>query len=74
MALEYPTRRGVLRVSRRGRQWIIEFEGRRRGRWKNRDDAVIAAARHTTGLPAWDQGPCWISDDPLRWRPVGESL
>ncbi len=74
MAFEYPTRRGVLRLLPSGRRWVIEFNGHRRGQWPNADEAAVAAARHRTGLANWDRAPCWISDDLLRWRPLGENI
>jgi hypothetical protein len=74
MAYEYPTRGGVLRLFRAGCQWAIEFDGRRRSRWSSPDDAVMAAVRHATGLAGWDQAQFSVSDDLLRWRPIGENL
>ena len=74
MAYEYPTSAGMLRLLRIGRRWAIEFNGSLRARWLSPDDAVAAAAHHRTGLPDWDHTRLVVSDDVLRWRPLGESL
>ena len=74
MAYEYPTRGGVLRLLRAGCQWAVEFNGRRRGQWTSPDDAVMAAVRHSTGLAEWDRTRLCVSDDLLRWRPIGENI
>jgi hypothetical protein len=71
---EHPTGGGVLRLLRTRGSWTIEFKGQRRGRWRSPDAAVLAAAGHRTGLPNWDQASFVVSDDLLRWRPLGESL
>jgi hypothetical protein len=74
MAYEYPTGGGVLRLVKAGCQWAIEFNGRRRGQWPSPNDAVQAAVRHSTGLDEWDRTRLSVSDDLLRWRPLGDSL
>jgi hypothetical protein len=65
---------GVLRLLKAGCQWAIEFNGHRQCRWTSPDDAVMAAVRHSTGVIGWDRSRFVISDDLLRWRPVGENL
>jgi hypothetical protein len=75
MAFEYPTKHGVLRLFNAGRRWVVEFDGRSAiGTWLSADDAVTAAVRHRTGLSTWDRAGLMVSDDLLRWRPVGENL
>jgi hypothetical protein len=74
MAYEYATRGGVLRLLKAGCRWAIEFNGRRRSGWASPDDAVLAAIRHSTGLEEWDRRHLSVSDDLLRWRPIGENL
>ncbi len=74
MAFEYPTRAGVIRLLRVGQRWTIEFGGGRGHQWATPDAAVMAAVRHATGLQRWDQAPICVSDDLLRWRPIGENL
>jgi hypothetical protein len=74
MAFEYPTEAGLLRLLKVGRRWTIEFNGSLCGRWPSPDDAVAAAVRHRTGLLGWDRTQIAVSDDLLRWRPVGDSL
>jgi hypothetical protein len=74
MAYEYPTSGGTLRLLRVGCQWSIEFNGCRRGHWTSADGAAMAAVRHTTGLVEWDRTRLDVSDDLLRWRPMGDNL
>jgi|tagenome__1003787_1003787.scaffolds.fasta_scaffold19147917_2 hypothetical protein len=74
MAFEYPTRQGVLSLLQAGCRWAVEFDGCRQGSWASADDAVTAAVHHRTGLSTWDQAQLVVSDDLLRWRPVGENL
>jgi hypothetical protein len=74
MAYEYPTSVGILRLLRVQRRWAVQFGGRRSGEWHSPDAAAIAAARHETGLSAWDRQRHDVSDDLLDWRPLGESL
>jgi hypothetical protein len=69
VAYEYPTRGGVLRLLKIGCRWAIEFGTCRHGQWTSADEAVMAAARHSTGLPDWDRTRFIVSDDLLRWRP-----
>jgi hypothetical protein len=74
MAYEYSMYGGELSLHKAGCRWGIEFNGHRRARWISADDAVKAAARHRTGLAEWDRTKLIVSDDLLRWRPIGESL
>ena len=74
MPFEYPTEGGVLRLLKAGDRWAVEFEGCRREQWISPDEAAMAAVRHSTGLAEWDQSPFIVSDDLLRWRPLGENL
>jgi hypothetical protein len=74
MAFEYSTPGGVLRLLKAGCQWAIEFNGHRQCRWTSPDDVVMAAVRHSTGVIGWDRSRFVVSDDLLRWRPVGENL
>jgi hypothetical protein len=74
MPYEYPTRGGVLRVLKAGRRGAIEFKGHVRGYWTSPEGAVLAAAHHRTGVLAWDRGQLCVSDDLLRWRPVGDGI
>jgi hypothetical protein len=74
MSFEYPTRGGVLRLLKAGCQWAPEFHGRQRAQWTSPDDAVLAAVRHSTGLAEWNRTQLSVSDDLLRWRPLGENL
>jgi len=74
MAFEYSTSAGVLRLLRIQRRWAVQFNGRRSGEWHSPDAAATAAARHETGLLAWDRQRSDVSDDLLDWRPLGESL
>ena len=64
----------MLRLIRMGRSWLIDFNGRRRGRWPSPDAAAKAASTHKTGLSEWDRKQLHVSDDLLRWRPLWESL
>jgi hypothetical protein len=74
MAYEYPTAKGVLRLLRIQRHWTLQFNGRRLGQWRSPDDAVIAVARHRSGLSEWDRHRLVVSSDLLDWRPLGDSL
>jgi hypothetical protein len=74
MAYEYPVVEGTVQLIREGQRWAFEFNGSRRGRWQSPDDAAMAAARHRTGLPEWDQSRLRVSEGLLRWRPLGDSL
>lgn len=74
MAYEYPIAEGTVQLVRDGQQWAIEFNGSQHGRWPSPDDAAMAVARHRTGLPEWDRSALAVSDDLLRWRPLGDSL
>ncbi len=74
MPYEYPTHAGVLRVLKAGRRWAIEFRGHVSVRWTSPEDAVLAAVHHRTGVAAWDRERLCVSDDLLRWRPLGDSI
>ena len=74
MAFEYPTPQGVLRLLRVQRRWAVQYRGYRCGEWHSPDAAVLAVARHQSGLAAWDRQRSDVSDDLLDWRPLGESL
>jgi len=74
MAFEYPTRTGVVRLLKAGCRWGIEFNGRRHAQWTSPDAAVMAAFHHRTGLAEWDGAQLVVSDDLLRWRPIGDNL
>jgi len=74
MAYEYPTAKGVLRLLRIQRGWALQFNGRWLGQWRSPDAAVIAAARHRSGLPEWDRHRLDVSSDLLDWRPLDDSL
>ena len=74
MPYEYPTGGGVLRVLKPVCRWAIEFNGRRRSQWTSPDATVMAAVRHSTELADWDRTLLSVSDDLLRWRPIGENL
>lgn len=74
MAHEYPTGLKVLRLVGTRRRWSVEFNGRQSGHWGTVDAAALAASRHATGLPEWDQSGLYASADILDWRPTGESL
>ena len=74
MAYEYPTVAGVVRLLRIQRNWVIQFNGRQRGRWCSPDVAVVAIAQHESGLSEWDRVRADVPDDLLEWRPLGESL
>jgi hypothetical protein len=71
MAYEYPTGGDTLRLLLVGCPWAIESRGCRRGHWSLVYDAVTAAVRHSTGLAEWDRTRFIVSDDLLRWRPIG---
>ena len=74
MAYEYPTEAGVLRLLTIQRRWAAQFNGHLHGQWHSPDAAVIAVARHRSGLPEWDRVQADVPDDLLDWRPLGESL
>jgi hypothetical protein len=74
MAYECSTEGGVVRLLRMDRNWQIDFNGKRRGRWPSPDAAARAASLHKTGLPDWDRKQLYVSDNLLRWRPLWESL
>ena len=74
VAFEFPTPAGVLRLLRQGCRWAVEFNGHRHGQWPTADAAALAAVRHRTGVPDWDRSRLVVSDDLLRWRPLGDSL
>jgi hypothetical protein len=74
MPYEYSTQGGVLRLLKAGSRWALEFHGHRRAQWTSSDAAVRAVVRHSTGLAEWDQKRLSVSDDLLRWRPIGENL
>ncbi|HEY8290337.1 MAG TPA: hypothetical protein VIG49_13780 [Acetobacteraceae bacterium] len=43
--------------------------------WPSPDAAVVAIARHRSGLSEWDNAPAQdVSADVLDWRALGESL
>jgi hypothetical protein len=71
---EYPTGGGIVCVPNAGSRWVIEFNGSCGARWTSPDDVVIAAARHSAGLPEWDRMRFSVPDDLLRWRPLGDNL
>lgn len=74
MPYEYVTAIGVLRLVRLPSGWTIAFDGRRGGQWSTADAAARAAARHQSGVPAWDQAQHDAPEDLLRWRPLGNSI
>ena len=74
MPYEHPTTGGVPRLSDAGCRWSIEFNGRRRSPWISSNEAVSAAVRHSTGSTLWDRSRLAVSNDLLRWRPIGENL
>ncbi len=76
MAYEYPAATGVLRLFREDKHWIVQFRGRRSAvQWPSPDAAVVAIARHRSGLSEWDNAPAQdVSADVLDWRALGESL
>ena len=74
MALEYWTPMGVLRLCNKRQRWSVQFNDREFGRWSFPDAAVLAVARHDTGLLEWDRAECYAPDDLLDWRPSGASL
>jgi hypothetical protein len=74
MAYEFSSADGVLRLVRKQRQWIVDFNGDQAGPWRSPDAAVQALARHRSGLAEWDEGKSVVPDDLLDWRPLGESL
>ena len=74
MAYEYQTEAGTLSLLRIGQRWAIAFNGRQRCQWLSPDTAARAASRHKTGLTSWDHAQVTVSDDVMRWRPLGESL
>ena len=74
MAFEYATSIGLLRLAQTDRGWVLNFVEDQGGIWTSPDAAVSAAARHETGLRAWDRANADVPDDLLDWRPLGESL
>lgn len=74
MAYEYPTPVGVVALRKGSRGWVIEFQGRQFGQWASPDAAAAASCRQRAPLPDWDRARLQLSDDLLRWRPLGESL
>jgi hypothetical protein len=74
MAYEYPIVEGTLQLVRDGQHWAIEFNGSPHGRWSSPDEAAMAAARHRTRLPEWDDLQSTVSEDLLRWKPIGDRL
>ena len=74
MAYEYPSAAGVLRLTKAQGRWLMNFAGRRAGRWPTPDEAAKAVARHKSGHVAWDTIRLEAPDDLLDWRPLGDSL
>ena len=74
MAYEYPSAAGLLQLTKVGGRWLVQFAGRRSGRWTSPDTAAKAVARHRSGLSEWDRQRLEAPDDLLDWRPLGDSL
>ena len=74
MVYEYPSAAGTLRLMRDGQCWLVDFAGRRTGRWPSPDMAAVAVARHQSGLRDWDRRRADAPADLLDWRPLGELL
>jgi hypothetical protein len=74
LTYELATPSGVLRLLRRQRRWVVAFNGAESRPWRSAEAAAIAAARHRSGLAAWDEERTGVSDDLLDWRPLGDSL
>jgi hypothetical protein len=74
MAYECPTAGGIVHLRKVGRGWVIDFEGKSRGRWPSPDDAARAASQHKTAITEWDRAGIYVPEDLLRWRPLCESL
>ena len=68
LSYEYPTRAGLLRLSKIGQRWSVEFNEVLCGHWASPDDAAYAAARHETGVPEWDRTRLPVPDDLKQWR------
>ena len=74
MPYEHLTIGGLLRLLETECDWTIEFNDHRHRHWPTPDEAVKAAAHHTTDLPEWDQARFAVSDALLDWTPTGENL
>jgi len=74
MAYEYPSEAGTVHLVQIRGRWLLQFAGRRTGRWPSPDQAAKAAARHRSGLTDWDRQRIHVSEDLLDWRPIGDSL
>lgn len=75
MTYEYSTERGLLRLVKSRSHWTIEFSGQQAGAYPTAEAAAAAAARHASGLSAWDkQESSDVSPDILDWRPTGDSI
>jgi hypothetical protein len=74
LTYELPTSSGVLRLLRKQHRWVVTFDGGESPPWRSAEAAALAAARHRSGLVAWDETGTEVSDDLLDWRPLGESL
>ena len=56
MAYEFSTEAFLLRLIRRKRQWIVQFNGYQNGDRRSPEAAAIAVARYEPGLAEWDRG------------------
>jgi hypothetical protein len=74
MPYEYPSEAGTVQLVQVRGGWWLQFAGGRTGRWPSPDLAARAAARHQSGLAAWDRQRIHAPEDLLDWRPLGDSL
>ena len=63
----YRTRAGLLRLSKIGQLWAVEFNEVLCGHWRSPNEAAFAAAQHETGVPEWDRARIAVPDDLRRW-------
>ncbi len=70
LSYEYHTKAGLLRLSKIGERWAVEFNEVLCGHWHSPDEAAFAAARHETGVPEWDRARLAVPDDLGRWKPA----